>query len=155
MRPARATVAAIVAALLALALDVDCHSGVTACDESVGPGVACSDPKLCCSWPGTECGTCACNGSGFECQEGYCQMYLGCPLASTLGNGMPCPGVAQGCGGFVPQLSPCPTELGCGGTCRCMNGTWSCTMYPCADASSDATEDDAAATPDAADAASE
>src|SRR5437879_6319301 len=108
-------------ALFAVVVFVQCDVHDT-CDDAVRPGLACSNPNLCCHWAGTECGTCSCTGSGFECDEGYCASPTW-PCSTMMKTGDACSVPAKTkCGPSLFVPSQCTSHAGvypCGATCRC------------------------------------
>jgi hypothetical protein len=110
----------------------DCPGTALVCDGTtfafqggVGPGAACNQAGVVCQWPGTECDTCTCDGTTFQCQEKGCLNDAGGPPSNV------CPGPAQvvagqSCNGQLTCPSNTPCEGGASGACACVSGTWAC-----------------------------
>jgi hypothetical protein len=84
----------------------------------------CSDSTLVCPLPGTECGTCTCDGHAFHCAENCCVCGNDsgpptCPAPVVVSEGGACQSDLR-----CASLDHC--DGGASAACACSGGTWTC-----------------------------
>ncbi len=89
--------------------------------QDLGPNTPCNQNGLVCRWSGTECDTCTCDGTTFQCHENCCACDAGgaCPIPPLVVAG-------QSCSGTLTCASSYPCDAGSTGVCTCTSGTWGC-----------------------------
>jgi hypothetical protein len=91
----------------------------TTCPGLTKPDVACNDRGLVCSYTGTECQHCICDGMKFVCENAATCTVGACQFFMMQGD-------------VCAQTMTCPGAIECGttfilGTCSCVASKWSCT----------------------------
>jgi hypothetical protein len=106
-----------------------CNGTEFVSQDGVEPDFACNQTGLVCHRADTECDTCTCDGTTFQCQSNCC-IIQGCD-----GGPGPAPDVCPAPPNVVAGQScssklVCPSEYPCeGGTssaCACVSGNWAC-----------------------------
>jgi len=101
-----------------------CGSNDGTCPTTINGSTACSRNGLVCPNPGTECGSCVCNGSAFACTLGNCFDGGGtpttCPAPTNVFVDQPCTN------GLTCASSGYACSAGSSAVCACTIGKWAC-----------------------------
>ncbi len=99
-----------------------CNGSLFYAHDDLGPGTACSQVGLECRRPDTECDSCTCDGTTFNCEVGCCTTDCPyCPPSSTVVSG-------NSCNTTLTCASDYPCDAG-SAACSCVDPIW--TMCRC------------------------